>query len=518
ASMTISELKEWVEELPKMLTDSQLAIALPILKELHRKLCNYIKVGLSYLTLDRSIPTLSGGELQRLRLIKQLSSGITNMLYVLDEPSTGLHAKDYEKLIELIKELRDYGNTVLVVEHNVEIMRIADYIIDVGPGAGCYGGKIVAAGTPLEIMKNYNSETGKYLLGKKKVTIKKSVLYDNHDWIELIGARCNNLKNIRISFPVGAITCITGVSGSGKSSLVSQCLYPAIQSRIDGKKDISKHCDSLSGDDYFDRIVYVNQNPIGRTPRSNPATYTGIMDEIRNIFANTETSKQKKYKANKFSFNSKEGQCEKCQGEGKICTHVSFMADIWTKCPICNGKRYKKDVLQIKYKEKSIYDVLEMNVVEASEFFIKEAKITHILNILSEVGLGYLKLGQNATTLSGGEAQRIKLAKELSGNLTEKTLYILDEPTTGLHFSDTQNLLMLLEKIKNKGNSVLIIEHNFDVIKNSDWIIDLGPEGGDKGGYVVAQGTPEQVAKVEKSYTGRFLKRESKTNDNVLYY
>ncbi len=506
ASMTISKLTEWVEELPNMLSDYQLAIADSILKELHRRLCDYIKVGLSYLTLDRSVPTLSGGELQRLRLIKQLGSGINNMLYVLDEPSTGLHPKDHERLIKIIKELRDYGNTVIVVEHDAETMRMADYIIDVGPRAGTYGGQIVAEGTPLQIMKNDNSETGKYLSGKKQVTIEKSVVSNKCNWIKLSGVRCNNLKNIDISFPIGAITCVTGVSGSGKSSLVSKSLYPAIQGRIEGKKDVSRYCDTLSGADYFDKIIHVNQSPIGRTPRSNPATYTGIMDEIRNLFACTKESKRRGYKANKFSFNSKEGQCEVCHGEGRKCTPVSFMADIWTQCPVCKGKRYKKDILEVKYKGKSIYNVLEMNVTKALDFFIDQIKLTHILNTLSEVGLGYLKLGQSALTLSGGEAQRIKLAKELSTNSKGKTLYILDEPTTGLHFSDTQNLLILLEKIRNTGNSVMIIEHNLDIIRNSDWIIDLGPQGGSRGGYVVAQGTPEQVAKVKESYTGNLLK------------
>ncbi len=508
ASMTISKLMEWIEELPNMLSDFQLSIADSILKELHKRLCDYIKVGLSYLTLDRSVPTLSGGELQRLRLIKQLGSGITNMLYVLDEPSTGLHPKDHEKLIKIIKELRDYGNTIIVVEHDAETMRRADYIIDVGPRAGTYGGEIVAEGTPLQIMKNDNSETGKYLSGKKQVIIEKSMLSDKCNWVKLGGVKCNNLKNIDISFPIGAITCVTGVSGSGKSSLVSQSLYPAIQSRIDGKKDVSRYCDKLSGDDYFDKIIHINQKPIGRTPRSNPATYTGIMDEIRSFFACTEESKQRGYKATQFSFNSKEGQCETCHGEGKICTPVSFMADIWTQCPVCKGQRYKKDILEVKYKGKNIYDVLEMNIMEALDFFTDQTKLIHILNTLYEVGLGYLKLGQNAITLSGGEAQRIKLAKELSTNSTGKTLYILDEPTTGLHFSDTQNLLILLQKIRDTGNTVVIIEHNLDIIRNAHWIIDLGPEGGSSGGYVVAQGTPKQIAKVEESYTGNLLKNE----------
>ncbi|MBU5484349.1 excinuclease ABC subunit UvrA [Clostridium sp. MSJ-11] len=506
ASMSISELNKWVKELPSMLSDSQLAIADFILKELHKRLCGYIKVGVSYLTLDRSVPTLSGGELQRLRLIKQLGSGITNMLYVLDEPSTGLHPKDHEKLINIIKELRGYGNTVIVVEHDAETMLMADYIIDVGPKAGIHGGRIVAEGTPLQIMKNPNSETGKYLSGERQVTIEKSVLSNECNWIKLNGVRCNNLKNIDVSFPVRGITCVTGVSGSGKSSLVSKSLYPAIENRINGKKDIHQYCDALSGDEYFDKIIHVNQSPIGRTSRSNPATYTGIMDEIRNIFAFTEESKKRGYKTNKFSFNSKEGGCEVCHGEGRVCTPVSFMADIWTQCTVCKGKRYKKDTLQVKYEGKNIYDVLQMNVDEALDFFIDIPKLTQILNTLSEVGLGYIKLGQSALTLSGGEAQRIKLAKELSKNSSGKTLYILDEPTTGLHFSDTQNLLILLEKIRAAGNSIIIIEHNLDVIRNSDWIIDLGPEGGSRGGYVIAQGIPEEVAKVKESYTGKLLK------------
>lgn len=508
ASMTIKELKKWVEELPKSLSDSKLAIAESILKELHNRLERYIKVGLSYLTLDRSIPTLSGGELQRLKLVTQLGDGITNILYVLDEPSMGLHPKDYRRLMDTIKELRDNGNTIIVVEHNKDIMCMADYIIDIGPEAGAYGGKIVAEGTLSEIMKNSNSETGKYLSGEKQVSIKKSVICNENNWIKLTGSRCNNLKDINICFPVGAITCVTGVSGSGKSSLVSQSLYPAIESRINEKEDISRYCDTLSGEDNFDKIIHVNQSPIGRTPRSNPATYTGLMDEIRNLFAHTEEAKKRGYKVNKFSFNSKEGQCEVCHGEGRVCTPVSFMADIWTECTVCKGRRYKKDILEVKYKGKNIYDVLEMNVREALDFFIDRLEITRILNTLSEVGLGYLKLGQSALTLSGGEAQRIKLAKELSINSMGKTLYILDEPTTGLHFSDIQNLLILLEKIKNTGSTIVIIEHNLDVIRNSDWIIDLGPEGGSKGGYVVAQGTPEDVAKVKESYTGNLLNDE----------
>lgn len=507
ASMTISDLNKWIEELPNRLSDSKLAIADSILKGLHKRLQGYVKVGVSYLTLNRAVPTLSGGELQRLRLIKQLGSGITNMLYVLDEPSTGLHPKDHEKLINIIKELRDYGNTVIVVEHDIDTMLMADYIIDVGPKAGIYGGRIVAEGTPLQIMKNHNSETGKYLSGEKRVTIEKSMVFNKFNWIKLNGVTCNNLKNIDISFPVGGITCVTGVSGSGKSSLVSKVLYPAIENRINGKKDISRYCNTLSGDEYIDKIIHVNQSSIGRTPRSNPATYTGVMDEIRNIFACTEESKIRGYKGNKFSFNSKEGQCEVCHGEGRVCTPVSFMADIWTQCPVCKGKRYKKDILQVKYKGKNIYDVLQMNVDEALDFFTDIWKITQILNTLCEVGLGYIKLGQSALSLSGGEAQRIKLAKELSKNSSGKTLYILDEPTTGLHFSDTQNLLILLQKIRNAGNTVVIIEHNLDVIRNSDWIIDLGPEGGAKGGYVIAQGTPEEVSKVKESYTGNLLKR-----------
>ncbi|WP_315120887.1 TrmO family methyltransferase [uncultured Clostridium sp.] len=541
ASMSISELNKWVEELPSMLSDTQLGIADSILKELHKRLCGYTKVGVSYLTLDRAVPTLSGGELQRLRLIKQLGSGITNMLYVLDEPSAGLHPKDHEKLIKLIKELRDYGNTVIVVEHDAETMLMADYIIDVGPKAGIDGGRIVAEGTPLQIMKNPNSETGKYLSGEKQVIIEKSMLSNECNWIKLNGARCNNLKNIDVSFPIGGITCVTGVSGSGKSSLVSKSLYPAIENRINERKDLHnmkedlhrrkedlhnikedlqqskeelhniktdlhKYCDSLSGDEYFDKIIHVNQSPIGRTSRSNPATYTGVMDEIRNLFASTEESEKRGYKANKFSFNSKEGGCEVCHGEGRVCTPVSFMADIWTQCTVCKGKKYKKDTLQVKYKGKNIYDVLQMNVTEALDFFIDMTKLTQILNTLCEVGLGYIKLGQSALTLSGGEAQRIKLAKELSKNSSGKTLYILDEPTTGLQFSDTRNLLILLEKIRAAGNSIIIIEHNLDVIRNSDWIIDLGPEGGSGGGYVIEQGTPEKVAKVKESYTGKLLK------------
>lgn len=505
AAMTISELKEWVYKLPKSLSEYKLAMVSSILKELYKKLCSYIKIGLPYLNLNRSLPTLSGGELQRLRLVLHIGIDISNILYVLDEPSTGLHPKDYKKLIEIIKEIRDNGNTVVIVDHNIDFINAADLIIDVGPGAGIYGGEIIAEGTPIHIVKNKNSITGQYMSGEKKVRVEKKGILKENKWVKVAGIRCNNLKNINISFPIGSITCVSGVSGSGKSSLVSKVLYPAFKARIDSERDISEFCDVIIGDQYFHKVIYVTQSPIGRTPRSNPATYTGAMDEIRKIFVATEESKERGYKINQFSFNSKEGQCPKCCGEGRIRASVSFMEDIWAECPVCKGKRYKNDVLQVKYKDKNIYEVLEMNIVDALALFKDYHKLKNILGILCEVGLGYLKLGQSALTLSGGEAQRIKLAKELCEETVEKTLYILDEPTTGLHFSDVQKLLILLEKIKSRGNTILIVEHNLDIIRNADWIIDLGPEGGNEGGYVTAEGTPEEVAKVNESYTGKLL-------------
>ncbi len=505
AAMTIDELKKWIEELPDALQESELNKVEPLLKKLYRKINLYIKIGLNYLALNRSAATLSGGELQRLKIVKQLNGEITNMLYVLDEPSTGLHPKDYHKLIMIIKELKDYGNTVVMVDHNKEIIKCADYVIDIGKGAGVNGGNIVAQGTVMEVMDNERSETGKYLCKEKIVEIEKTELFNQ--WIKIDGARGNNLKNIDIRFPIGAVTCITGVSGSGKSTLVSKVIYPVLKNRLEGKEDISRFCDYISGENHVKKIIYVDQRPIGRTSRSNIATYVGLMDDIKKIFASTDAAKTRGYKENKFSFNSKEGGCEKCHGDGRICSHVSFMEDIWTPCPVCKGKKYKNEVLEIKYKGKNIYEVLQITVEEGLNFFTEESRAHKILETLFEVGLGYIKLGQSATTLSGGEAQRIKLSKELCLNQLTDCLYIFDEPTSGLHFSDIQNLLVLFNKIRNNGNTILIIEHNLDVIKNADWVMDLGPEGGDLGGNIIIQGTVADLLEADYSYTARALKR-----------
>jgi excinuclease ABC subunit A len=505
AAMTIEELKKWIEELPDTLLESELNKVEPLLKKLHRKIDLYIEVGLNYLPLNRSAATLSGGELQRLKIVKQLNGEITNMLYVLDEPSTGLHPRDYHKLIMLINELKDSGNTVVLVDHNKEIIKCADYIIDIGKGAGINGGNIVAEGTVLEVMQNEASETGKFLCNEKEVEIEKSELQDK--WIKIGGASGNNLKNIDIRFPIGAVTCITGVSGSGKSTLVSKVIYPVLNNKLEGKNYISRFCDHISGEKYVKKIIYVDQKPIGRTSRSNIATYVGLMDELKKLFVSTNAAKAMGYKDSKFSFNSKEGGCEKCHGEGRLCTHISFMEDILITCHVCKGKKYKNEVLEIKYNGKNIYEVLQMSVEEALSFFKGQSKLYKILEILFEVGLGYIKLGQSATTLSGGEAQRIKLSKELCLNELRDSLYIFDEPTSGLHFSDIQNLLVLFNKIRNSGNTILIIEHNLDVIKNADWVIDLGPEGGDLGGNVIMQGTVTNLIEVDYSYTAKALKR-----------
>lgn len=515
--MTIEELKDWIIKMPQKLSQEELKIGGQILKELKKRLENLIEVGVAYLTLDRSVPSLSGGELQRLRLATQLGSGITNILYILDEPSVGLHAKDHLKLITIMKKIKDEGNTVIVVEHDAETMLAADHILDIGPGAGEHGGMIVAEGSPEEIINNKNSETGKFLRLIRNNTLLLEGQYKKvSDWIKITGARHNNLKNIEVTFPIGVLTCITGVSGSGKSSLITKTLFPALARMLNKSEDVPGCYDVLTGVEYIDQIISVSQQPIGRTPRSNPATYTGVFDEIRNLYASLEESKEKGYKKNKFSFNSKEGQCEACGGEGRRCVEMHFMPDVWVECSICHGKRFNKEALEIKYKERTIADILDMTIETATDFFIDQNKISRILNTLNDVGLGYLKLGQSALTLSGGEAQRIKLAKELSREDTGKTLYLLDEPTTGLHFSDVQNLLVILSKITKAGNTVLVIEHNMDVIKNADWIIDLGPEGGEGGGYVVAKGTIIQVAKVNESYTGQFLKACSINRNKLL--
>lgn len=506
--MTIEELKKWVNDLPQSLSEEQLRISTAVLKELNNRLKNLIEVGVPYMTLDRSIPSLSGGELQRLRLAAQLGSGITNILYILDEPSAGLHPRDQNRLLKILKNIRDNGNTVLVVEHDTDTMLAADKIIDVGPGAGIHGGYIDSEGSPEEIVRNHDSETGRYLAGIKHVTmVGKGEREKPYGWIKIKGIRYNNLKNIDAKFPLGVFTCVTGVSGSGKSSLILETLFPVLSGFLNNSDGTHVDYEGVEGLENTDKVIGISQHPIGRTPRSNPATYTGVFDHIRNLFAATEEAGRRGYGKNRFSFNSKEGQCEVCGGEGRKRVEMYFMPDVWVECPICHGKRFNADTLEIKYNDKCIADVLNMNIEEALYFFRGDKKISIILQTLYDVGLGYIKLGQSALTLSGGEAQRIKLAKELSKPDTGRTIYLLDEPTTGLHFSDVQNLLNILHRIKLAGNTVIVIEHNMEVVKNADWIIDMGPEGGEKGGSIIAQGTPEKVALAEKSYTGKILKK-----------
>lgn len=506
--MTVDALRTWVIDLPQKISEDELKICGEVLNELKKRLENLIEVGVPYLTMDRAVPTLSGGEAQRLRLAAQLGSGITDILYVLDEPSVGLHPYDHEKLIKLLKKLKDAGNTVVVVEHDADMMMNADKIIDIGPGAGVHGGWITAEGTPEELMENKASLTGAYLSSIKQSGHEENILRKPAaSWIRITGACHNNLKNIDVSIPLGVLVCVTGVSGSGKSSLITKTLYPALTGLIHHHGEASERYASISGMENIDQTISITQQPIGRTPRSNPATYTGVFEDIRRLFAALNESKEKGYRENKFSFNSKEGQCEACSGEGRRCIEMHFMPDVWVECTVCHGKRYNTEALEVKYNGKTIADVLDMNVEEAFAFFQGTKKISKVLQTLCDVGLGYIKLGQSALTLSGGEAQRIKLAKELSREDTGRTIYLLDEPTTGLHYADVQNLLILLRRMTQAGNTVLLIEHNIDVIKHADWIIDMGPKGGDDGGYIIAQGYPEDVAKVEGSYTGQHLKR-----------
>ncbi|MCX7711107.1 MAG: excinuclease ABC subunit UvrA [Clostridia bacterium] len=505
--MTIEDLKKWITDLPSKLTNQQYQIAAQVLSELNKRLQALTDVGVQYLTLNRAAPTLSGGEAQRLRLATQLGCGLTNLLYILDEPSIGLHPRDHYQLVETMKGLRDAGNTVVVVEHDADTMLAADRIIDVGPGAGEYGGSIIAEGTPEEVMDNPVSDTGKYLRGVKKVGNPERMPRKPEKWIKLRGARLNNLKNIDVDFPLGVFTCVTGVSGSGKSSLVSKTLYPAMARHLNLSEDAPGPFDYIEGIEMIDKVINITQMPIGRTPRSNPATYTGVFDDIRDVFAATEEAKKRKYKQNRFSFNSKEGRCEACGGEGRKCIEMHFMPDVWVECSQCHGKRFNPEALEIRVEGRTIADVLEMDVKEALEFFQGNSKIEKVLQTLHDVGLDYIRLGQSALTLSGGEAQRIKLAKELSRDDTGRTLYILDEPTTGLHFEDVQNLLKVIHRITDAGNTVIVIEHNSDMISNADWIIDIGPEGGCQGGYVVAQGTPKEVAACEQGYTGKYLRK-----------
>ena len=482
-------------------------VAKLVIKEIRDRL-NFLKsVGLGYLTLARSSASLSGGESQRIRLATQIGSSLVGVLYILDEPSIGLHQCDNEKLLSTLRNLRDIGNTLIVVEHDEETMMAADYIVDVGPGAGIHGGNIVCKGSVQDLMNCEESVTGQYLSGKKKIPVPAKRRVGNGKFIKIIGASENNLKNIDVDIPLGEFVCVTGVSGSGKSSLINEILYKKLATELNGARKIEGANRGILGIENLDKVISIDQSPIGRTPRSNPATYTGVFTDIRDLFASTADSKAKGYKSNRFSFNVKGGRCEACQGDGIVKIEMHFLADIYVPCEVCKGARYNRETLEIKYKGKSIYDVLEMTVEEGLEFFSSIPKIKRKLQTLFDVGLGYIKIGQPATTLSGGEAQRVKLSTELSKRSTGKTIYILDEPTTGLHTADVHKLIEVLQRLVDKGNSVVVIEHNLDVIKTADHIIDLGPDGGDEGGYIVAEGTPEEVSKNPKSYTGQYLKR-----------
>ncbi len=504
---SIGEALIWIKDLWPTLTPEQMQIGEEVLKEIEGRLQFLMNVGLHYLTLDRPAPTLSGGEGQRIRLASQIGCGLVGVLYVLDEPSIGLHQRDNRRLLDTLEQLRDMGNTVLVVEHDEETIRTADWVLDLGPGAGVNGGHVVADGPPEAIMQNPKSLTGKYLRKTLEVTSPNGKRRPtNGKWLSIVGARQNNLKNLTVRFPLGLFTCVTGVSGSGKSSLVSQTLHPALAAELHNASQKPGRHDHIEGLEHINKVINITQSPIGRTPRSNPATYTKVMTGIRKLFAMTPEAKVRGYKQGRFSFNVKGGRCEACKGYGKKRVEMHFLPDVWVTCNVCKGKRYNRETLQIRYKGKNIADILDMDVDEALEFFANVPKIQRILQTLSDVGLGYIKLGQSAPTLSGGEAQRVKLAKELARVSTGDTLYILDEPTTGLHFADIQKLLDVLHRLTDAGNTVIVIEHNLDVIKTADWIIDLGPEGGDGGGQIIAEGTPETITQIPESYTGQFLK------------
>ncbi len=482
------------------------AIADRVVKEIRSRLSFLKNVGLDYLTLSRSAGTLSGGESQRIRLATQIGSGLMGVVYILDEPSIGLHQRDNDRLIATLKSLRDLGNTLIVVEHDEETMLAADHIVDIGPGAGIHGGRVVAQGTAADIMACESSLTGQYLSGKKKIEVPKS-RRESDRFVTVRGARQNNLKNIDVSFPLGVMTCVTGVSGSGKSSLVNSILYQTLARELNRARTVPGECDGVEGLEYLDKVIDIDQSPIGRTPRSNPATYTSVFSDIRELFASTNGAKARGYGAGRFSFNVRGGRCEACQGDGIVKIEMHFLPDVYIACDVCKGRRYNRDTLEVKYKDKSIADVLEMTVEEGMNFFENHPKIYRKLKTLYDVGLSYIKIGQSSTTLSGGEAQRVKLATELSRRPTGRTVYILDEPTTGLHAADVHKLIDVLQKLVDAGNTVIVIEHNLDVIKTADYIIDLGPEGGDGGGRVIASGTPEQVSRVKGSYTGQYLKK-----------
>lgn len=502
--MSVSALKDFMSQIS--LTNTQHLIADRIIKEICARLEFLINVGLDYLTLSRSATTLSGGESQRIRLATQIGSGLTGVLYILDEPSIGLHQKDNQRLLQSLKNLRDLGNTLIVVEHDEETIRSADYIVDIGVGAGVHGGKVVACGTVDDIIASKDSITGKYLSGELSIPVPIARRKGNGNYLHIKNARQNNLKNIDVDIPLGAFTCITGVSGSGKSSLVNEVLYPVLSNELMRANVITGNCDGIDGIENVDKVICIDQSPIGRTPRSNPATYTGVFGDVRELFASLPDAKARGYTAGRFSFNVGGGRCEHCGGDGIIKIEMHFLPDIYVPCEVCKGARYNRETLEVKYKGKSISDVLDMTIEEATEFFANIPKIRNKIKTLNDVGLGYVKLGQSSTTLSGGEAQRVKLATELSRRSTGKTVYILDEPTTGLHTHDVAKLVAILDRLVEQGNTVIVIEHNLDVVKVADYIVDLGPDGGDRGGTIVAQGTPEDVALVPRSYTGQFLK------------
>ncbi len=504
--MSVTEAYRFFEELESKLTEKEIQIARLILKEIKERLSFLINVGLDYLTLDREAGTLSGGEAQRIRLATQIGSRLTGVLYILDEPSIGLHQRDNDRLIHTLKGMRDLGNTLIVVEHDEDTMLAADYLIDIGPGAGAHGGEVVAAGTPEEVMKNPKSLTGQYLSGKKFIPLPAERRNGNGHYLEIKGARENNLKNIDVKIPLGKFVCVTGVSGSGKSTLINEILYKSLAQKLNKARIKPGAHDEITGLEHLDRVIDIDQTPIGRTPRSNPATYTGVFDDIRDLFASTNEAKVRGYKKGRFSFNVKGGRCEACRGDGIIKIEMHFLPDVYVPCEVCGGKRYNRDTLEVTYKGKNIADILNMTVEEALEFFKNHPKIRRKLQTIYDVGLGYILLGQPATTLSGGEAQRVKLASELHRRSTGKSLYILDEPTTGLHADDISRLLEVLQRLVENGDTVVVIEHNLDVIKTADYIIDLGPEGGDKGGTIVVAGTPEEVAAHPTSYTGKYLK------------
>ena len=503
--LSIVKIKAFLESLE--LNKKDRIIADMIFRELNKRLQFLIDVGLDYLTLSRPAGTLSGGEAQRIRLATQIGSGLSGVMYILDEPSIGLHQRDNEKLIQTMKKMRDLGNTLIVVEHDEDTMYAADEVIDIGPGAGVHGGNVVAQGTAEEIKLVENSITGQYLSGRKKIPVPKKRRKSNGKAIEIIGATEHNLKNVNVKIPLGVFNCVTGVSGSGKSTLVNEVLYQYLAKELNGSNVKPGKCTKIKGIEFIDKIINIDQSPIGRTPRSNPATYTGVFDSIRDIFAGTNEAKMRGYQKGRFSFNVEGGRCEACQGDGVVRIEMNFLPDIYVPCEVCSGKRYNRETLEVKYKGKNIADVLDMTVEEAVDFFSNVPKIKQKIQTLLDVGLGYIKLGQPSTTLSGGEAQRVKLATELSKRATGKTLYILDEPTTGLHIADVHRLIEILQRLVDTGNTILVIEHNLDLIKTADHIIDLGPEGGEKGGQVIAVGTPEQICKNEQSYTGKFLKK-----------